>query len=139
MTATFTASAWTSLQGGFFTIDNTNSLASAIAGADFQFYFQGTGAGQITYNTVTYVPQVTARSSGLLPASGQGFVIRQATVASANFQTPVNTVTNGLSMEVVSVPEPSTWVMGLMAAGVALARRRRLAGLLTRLRRSIPL
>jgi hypothetical protein len=29
--------------------------------------------------------------------------------------------------------------MGLMAAGVALARRRRLAGLLTRLRRSIPL
>ena len=139
MTATFTASAWTSMQGGFFTIDNTNSLASAIAGADFQFYFQGTGAGQITYNTVTYVPQVTARSSGLLPASGQGFVIRQATVASANFQTPVNTVTNGLSMEVVSVPEPSTWVMGLMAAGVALARRRRLAGLLTRLRRSIPL
>ena len=139
MTATFTASAWTSLQGGFFTIDNTNSLASAIAGADFQFYFQGTGAGQITYNTVTYVPQVTARSSGLLPASGQGFVIRQATVASANFQSPVGTVTNGLSMEVVSVPEPSTWVMGLMAAGVALARRRRLAGLLTRLRRSIPL
>ena len=139
MTATFTASAWTSLQGGFFTIDNTNSLASAIAGADFQFYFQGTGAGQITYNTVTYVPQATARSSGLLPASGQGFVIRQATVASANFQSPVGTVINGLSMEVASVPEPSTWVMGLMAAGVALARRRRLAGLLTRLRRSVPL
>ncbi len=139
MTATFTASAWTSMQGGFFTIDNTNSLASAIAGADFQFYFQGTGAGQITYNTVTYVPQATARSSGLLPASGQGFVIRQATVASANFQSPVGTVINGLSMEVVSVPEPSTWVMGLMAAGVALARRRRLAGLLTRLRRSVPL
>ena len=63
-------------------------------------------------------------------------------MASANFNTaiyPGGTVTNGLSMEIVSVPEPSTWVMGFMAAGVALARRRRLAGLLTRLRRSIPL
>ena len=126
------------MQGGFFTIDTNNSLASAIAGADFQFYFQGSGSNSITYNSVTYVPQATARVNGLLPASGQGFVVRQATVANANFQSPVGTVT-GLSMEIVSVPEPSTWVMGLMAAGVALARRRRLAGLLTRLRSSIPL
>ncbi len=138
LTSTFTASAWTSVQGGFFTVDNTHSLASAIAGADFQFFFQS-GTGAFSYNGKNYVDQTQARSNGLLPASsGQGFVVRQATVASANFNSLTfspTPVLNGLSMEIVSVPEPSTWVMGFMAAGVALARRRRLA----RLRRSIPL
>jgi hypothetical protein len=86
------------------------------------------------------VTEAQARTANLLPASGQGFVVRQATVTQANFNGTANiSLTDGYSMEVVSVPEPSTWVMGLMAAGVALARRRRLAGLLTRLRRSIPL
>jgi len=142
LTSTFTASAWTSVQGGFFTVDNTHSLASAIAGADFQFFFQS-GTGAFNYNGKNYVDQTQARSNGLLPASsGQGFVVRQATVASANFNSLTfspTPVLNGLSMEIVSVPEPSTWVMGFMAAGVALARRRRLARLLARLRRSIPL
>jgi autotransporter-associated beta strand protein len=142
LTDTFTASAWTTVQGGFFTVSNTNSLASAIVGATYNFFFAGTGTSGISYNGANYVTQSEARSLNLLPASGQGFFVRQATVASANFNTaiyPGGTVTNGLSMEIVSVPEPSTWVMGFMAAGVALARRRRLAGLLTRLRRSIPL
>ena len=140
LTNTFTASAWTSVQGGFFTVSNTNSLASAITGANFQFFFES-GTSTVSYNGKNYATQAAARSQGLLPLSGQGFVVRQATVATANFDTQLygGPFTDGLSMEIVSVPEPSTWVMGLLAAGVALARRRRLAGLLTQLRRSIPL
>ena len=140
LTTTFTASAWTSVQGGFFTVDSSNSLASNIVGATYNFFFAKSD-GPVSYNGVNYVDQAGARTAGLLPASGQGFFVRQATVASANFDNALygGPFTNGLTMEIVSVPEPSTWVMGFMAAGVALARRRRLAGLLTRLRRSIPL
>ena len=106
----------------------------------FQFFFES-GTSTVSYNGKNYATQAAARSQGLLPLSGQGFVVRQATVATANFGTQLygGPFTDGLSMEIVSVPEPSTWVMGLLAAGVALARRRRLAGLLTQLRRSIPL
>ena len=139
LTGLFTGTAWKTVQGGFFTIDMNHSLASAISGAQYNFYFQS-GTGATSYNGQNYVTEAQARTANLLPASGQGFVVRQATVTQANFNGTANIfLTDGFSMEVVSVPEPSTWVMGLMAAGVALARRRRLAGLLTRLRRSIPL
>ncbi|MCY3016611.1 MAG: autotransporter-associated beta strand repeat-containing protein, partial [Planctomycetota bacterium] len=155
LTSSFTTSAWQTVQGGFFTVDTTNSLASAIAGASYSYYFETNDSGSYPtffYNGQSYVTESAARSLGLLPNGGQSFVVREATVASANFDsnTSIGTVT-GLTMEIASVPtrrpsrgaiiavpEPSTWVMGLMAAGVALARRRRLAGLLARLRRSIP-
>ena len=155
LTSHFTADAWQTVQGGFFTVDTTNSLASAIAGASYNYYFQTTNSGTnptFFYNGQSYVTESAARSLGLLPNGGQSFVVGQSTVVSADFDvsTGIGTVT-GRTMEITSVPrpfsrgaiiavpEPSTWVMGFMAAGVALARRRRLAGLLTRLRRSIPL
>ena len=155
LTSSFTTSAWQTVQGGFFTVDTTNSLASAIAGASYSYYFETNDSGSYPtffYNGQSYVTESAARSLGLLPNGGQSFVVREATVASANFDArlSIGTVT-GLTMEIASVPrrssrgaiiavpEPSTWVMGLMAAGMALARRRRLAGLLARLRRSIPL
>ena len=156
LTSHFTAGAWQTVQGGFFTVDTTNSLASAIAGANYNYYFQTASSGTnptFFYNGQSYVTESAARSLGLLPNGGQSFVIGQATVANANFDmsTSVGSVT-GLTMQitsvpkfsimrpaVIAVPEPSTWVMGLMAAAVALTRRRRLAGLLTRLGRSIPL
>ncbi|MEI8318058.1 MAG: PEP-CTERM sorting domain-containing protein, partial [Planctomycetia bacterium] len=140
LTTQFTGTAWKTVEGGFFTVDTSHSLASAISGATFNFYFESSTNSTVTYNGHTYVTQDVARSQNLLPAANwQGFVVN-TTVANANFNgfAGVGVVT-GLSMEIVSVPEPSTWVMGLMAAGVALARRRRLAGLLTRLRSSIPL
>jgi len=155
LTSHFTADAWQTVQGGFFTVDTTNSLASAIAGASYNYYFQTTNSGTnptFFYNGQSYVTESAARSLGLLPNGGQSFMVGQATVVSADFDvsTSIGTVT-GRTMEITSVPrpfsrgaiiavpEPSTWVMGFMAAGVALARRRRLTGLLARLRRSISL
>lgn len=155
VTSHFTAFSSVTLQGGFFSVDQTHSLASAIVGANYNFYFQTGTAGGISYNGNYYLTETQARSQGLLPNGGQGFIVRQATVASANFDATATGVgtTGGLTMEIVSspirngsgfevvaVPEPSTWAMGLMAAaGVALTRRRRLArvlgGLRTALRR----
>jgi len=141
LTSQFTAQSWKIVQGGFFVTD-TSSFASNIAGANYVFYFQsGTFTADVQYNNLGYMTEAHARSNGLLPANGQGFVVRTAPVANANFDTnlyPGNVgsgTTSGMTMEIVSVPEPSTWAMGFMAAaGVALARRRRLAGWLSRFR-----
>jgi autotransporter-associated beta strand protein len=131
--ANFTATAWTTLQGGFFTDRNsTDSLASAIAGATVIYRFETSTPG-------VYVSEQQAREDGLLPASGQGFVLRTRRVDTATFFNPPEnqTITNGFTMEIVSVPEPSTIAMGGMALMAAMARHRRVRGYLARLRIAI--
>jgi autotransporter-associated beta strand protein len=131
LTSTFTASAFTTVQGGFFTDkSNSNSLASAIAGANFQYYFEDP-RGSVVYNSHKYLTQVEARANGLLPNYGQSFFVRTARVALANFASTSST--GGFVMQVVSrgtlplvvVPEPSTWAMTAMALGAAAVANRR--------------
>lgn len=139
VTATFTSSSYVTLQGGFFTDkSDSNSLASAIAGANFQYYFESP-TGSVLYNGAKYSTQAEARSSGLLPASGQLFSVRTVRVPLANFDGQA--VINGWVMQVLSrgtlvigaVPEidPATGANALSLVAGALAifeqRRRRLA------------
>jgi len=134
-----TGSPWTSVLGGFFVDGNTNSLASAIAGATVNYYFQSTQSAAGAFlgpNGNYYVNEAQARTNGLLPASGQSFVLRTKRVDSADFSFGV-TPTPGYSMEIVSVPEPSTIAMGGMAVVAAMARHRRVRGYLARLRLAI--
>jgi autotransporter-associated beta strand protein len=141
VTASFTTSAFTTLQGGFFTDkSDSNSLASAIAGANFQYYFEDP-RGSLVYNNQHYFTQAEARANGLLPNYGQSFFVRSTRVALANFEGTL--VPGGYVMQVVSkmstplvvVPEPSTWAMTAVAFGAAtVANRRRVAKALTRLR-----
>jgi autotransporter-associated beta strand protein len=129
---------WSSVLGGFFT-DNTDPsvMASAIAGATVNYYFQTTATtGGVVYNGIRYYNEADARSSGLLPQSGQSFVLRTKVVNSADFASPpINNI--GVSMEIVSIPEPSTIAMGGMALMAAMARHRRVRGYLARLRLAI--
>lgn len=137
VTGNFTSTAWTTLQGGFFTDkSDSNSLASAIAGATVNYYFQTATVTTNVYNGVYYYTEAQARSAGLLPSSGQGFVLRTRRVDSADFASPP-TSTAGFTMEIVSVPEPSTIAMGGMAVVAAMARHRRVRGYLARLRLAI--
>jgi hypothetical protein len=135
--ANFTATAWTTLQGGFFTDkSDSNSLASAIAGATVNYYFETSTVTTNLHNGVYYYTEAQARTAGLLPASGQGFVLRTRRVDNVDFVNPPNPA-SGYSMEIVSVPEPSTIAMGGMAVMAAMARHRRVRGYLARLRRAI--
>jgi len=131
---------WTSVLGGFFVDGNTNSLASAIAGASVNYYFETTSGATNAFQHGTegkwYVTEAQARTNGLLPPSGQSFVLRTKRVDSADFASGV-TPTPGYSMEVVSIPEPSTIAMGGMAVVAAMARHRRVRGYLARLRLAI--
>lgn len=139
VTATFTSTSYVTLQGGFFTDkSDSNSLASAIAGANFQYYFESP-TGSVLYNGARYTTQAEARSSGLLPASGQLFSVRTVRVPLANFDGQA--IINGWVMQVLSrgtvvigaVPEidPATGANALSLVAGALAiferRRRRLA------------
>jgi fibronectin-binding autotransporter adhesin len=143
VTATFTTSAFTSLQGGFFTDkSDSNSLASAIAGANFQYYFEDP-RGSVVYNDSRYLTQSEARANGLLPNNGQSFFVSTSRVALANFEGTM--VPGGYVMRVVSkigaplvaVPEPSTWAMTAMALGAAaIANRRRVLKTLSRVQKA---
>lgn len=100
VTATFTASAYTTLQGGFFTDkSDSNSLASAIAGANFQYYFAD-ARGSLVYNNQHYFTQAEARANGLLPNFGQSFFVSTARVPLANFNG--QDIINGFVMRVTS-------------------------------------
>jgi fibronectin-binding autotransporter adhesin len=99
--------------GGLFT-DLNSSFESQIAAATFNYFVRDTG-GAITYEGFTY----SAFSAGNVTRS-------TVEVASADFAG--GTVTGGYTMQFVVVPEPSAWLLaglGLAAAGVSLARRRR--------------
>jgi hypothetical protein len=61
-------------------------------------------------------------------------VLRTRFVTAANF---IDGTISGVSMEIVSVPEPSTIAMGGMALMAAMARHRRVRGYLARLRLAI--
>jgi hypothetical protein len=100
------------------------------------YYFQTATVTTNVYNGVYYYTEAQARSAGLLPSSGQGFVLRTRRVDSADFASPP-TSTAGFTMEIVSVPEPSTIAMGGMAVVAAMARHRRVRGYLARLRLAI--
>ncbi len=143
VTASFTTSAFTTLQGGFFTDkSDSNSLASAIAGANFQYFFED-ARGSVIYNSQHYFTQAEARANGLLPNYGQSFFVRSTRVALANFEGTL--VPGGFVMQVVSkmspqlvvVPEPSTWAMTAMALGAAgFANRRRVFKAFSRIRKA---
>jgi autotransporter-associated beta strand protein len=135
VTSSFTATNYVTLQGGFFTDkSDSNSLASAIAGANFQYYFESS-TGSVVYNGHTYSTQAEARSSGLLPSFGQQLSIRTVRVPLANFDS--RTSFNGWTMQVISrgtlligaVPEidPVTGVnaLSLLAGVFAIAEQRR--------------
>jgi autotransporter-associated beta strand protein len=138
VTATFTTSAFTSLQGGFFTDkSDSNSLASAIAGANFQYYFEDP-RGSVVYNNTRYLTQVEARANGLLPNYGQSFFVSTARVPLANFDG--QSVINGFVMRVMArttvvigaVPEidPASGgsTLSLVAGVLALLDHRRRQG-----------
>lgn len=88
-------------RGGFFTDDNVD-FYSFVQNADFNVWVRPqSGTGTRTYNGIEYV-------------SGDQFFAPVSTfqVASADFSS--GTVSNGYTLQFVAVPEPSTWVMGLM-------------------------
>lgn len=138
VTATFTTSAFTSLQGGFFTDkSDSNSLASAIAGANFQYYFEDP-RGSVVYNNTRYLTQAEARANGLLPNLGQSFFVSTARVPLANFDG--QSVIDGFVMRVMArttvvlgaVPEidPASGgsTLSLVAGVLALLDHRRRQG-----------
>ena len=148
VTATFTASAFTTLQGGFFTDkSDSNSLASAIAGANFQYYFEDP-RGSVVYNNTRYLTQAEARANGLLPNYGQSFFVSTARVPLANFDG--QGVISGFVMRVMArttvvlgaVPEidPATGgsTLSLVAGVLALLdhRRRRVLGACSRVQKA---
>ena len=102
-------------QGGFFT-DATlaqSDLLSNVSAGSFNFFVQGDGSGTSVYNGVnyytfvdylTFVPSIT------------GLTISSRTVSSANFATGI--VTNGQVVELVAVPEPSTYALAAIGAGI---------------------
>jgi autotransporter-associated beta strand protein len=104
--------------GGFFT-DLAGDFRSSIANAAYTYWVSGTGAGQTTYLSKTYVPLATAYPSLSMD------VTTVATTATF-FGEPA---TNGqVTTFTVVVPEPGTLALaalGLGLAGYALRRSRR--------------
>ena len=87
-------------RGGFFT-DGSTSFYEFVKNADFNIWVRPqSGSGTRTYNGVEYV------------AGDQYFApVTTFHVGTANFSS--GTV-DGTTLQFVAVPEPSTWVMGLM-------------------------
>jgi autotransporter-associated beta strand protein len=105
-------------RGGFFT-NLAGDFRSSIADAAYTYWVSGTGAGQTTYLSKTYVPLATAYPSLSMD------VTTVATTATF-FGEPA---TNGqVTTFTVVVPEPGTLALaalGLGLAGYALRRSRR--------------
>ena len=112
-------SASTSYQGGFFTDQNSNFLAS-VTNAAKNFYVKGDGTGSVVYNGVNYYSLADYNTH----VSGT-FAINLTTlqVASADFAT--GTVTNGWTTELNVVPEPDTWALLAFSLTTVMVLRRR--------------
>jgi autotransporter-associated beta strand protein len=104
-------------RGGFFT-DLAGDFRSSIANAAYTYWVSGTGAGQTTYLSKTYVPLATAYPSLAMD------VTTVATTATFSGES----ATNGqVTTFTVVVPEPGALALaalGLGLAGYALRRRR---------------
>jgi autotransporter-associated beta strand protein len=103
--------------GGFFT-NLAGDFRSSIANAAYSYWVSGTGAGQTTYQSKTYVPLATAYPSLSMD------VTTVATTATFSGESPTS---GQVTQFTVVVPEPGAFALaalGLGLAGYALRRRR---------------
>jgi autotransporter-associated beta strand protein len=94
-------------RGGFFT-DEDSDFLSIVAGADYNFWIKGDNAGPQSFGGFNYYP---------LDDFGRTLSVSTYQVAGANFS-PTPDSGNGWVMQfTVVVPEPSTYVLGLLGLG----------------------
>jgi autotransporter-associated beta strand protein len=118
--ALFTGSTAVQYKGGFFT-DQSASFASSISGATYNYYFAN-ASGTNSYNGANYYSKAQYESLVLLT----NMSITVTTVAqTADF---ASGVASGQIMQVQVIPEPSTYVLLLLAgAGLLILKRRKVA------------
>jgi hypothetical protein len=104
-------------RGGFFT-DLGSDFTSSVIDADYAYWVTGSGVGQTTYESKTYVPL-----SSLYPSLG----VAVTTVSDTAAFSGGSPVTGQVMQFTVVVPEPGTLALaalGLGLAGFAIRRRR---------------